>query len=582
MKILLRLKPYILKYKNKILLGLLCTILANVSGVLAPLIIKDAINGLGKGMDTFALFKAAGLVLLVAAVSGFFLFVTRQTIIVASREIEYDLRNDFLNHLLKLPLRFYQNTPTGDLMAHATNDINAVRNFLGPAIMYSSDTITAFILIMGIMVSISPTLTLYSFIPLPLISLFVYLIAQKIHTRFEDVQSQFSVLTARAQESLSGIRIIKSYVREDFEIESFKKISLNYLRKNMRLVIIQSAMFPLMVLIMGVSLLIVVWIGGKMVIDDKLNLGEITAFILYLGWLIWPMIAFGWVTNLIQQSSASMKRLAKIMDIESEIKDSEITDHSIKAIDGSISFRNVSFRYKEDLKDILENINLEIPKGSSLAIVGYTGSGKTTLIDLILRLFDTTGGEVLIDGKNVKSIPLDVLRTEVSCVAQETFLFSTSLKENIAFGVSSYTEEDILKAAAIAQIDKDVASFNDKYDTIIGERGLTLSGGQKQRVSIARAVMTNPKILILDDSLSAVDTYTEEEILKRLSAFMKERTSIIISHRISTVKNADKIIVIDGGKIVEEGTHDQLLEVHGIYADLFEKQQIEKEIDAIE
>jgi ATP-binding cassette subfamily B protein len=579
MKILLRLLPYILRYKKNIIIGISCTVVANGAGVILPLIIREAIDNLNNHIDSIVLLKSAGLILFLAAISGIGLYFTRRTIIVASREIEYDLRNSFFNHLLKLPLTYYQNTPTGDLMAHATNDINAVRNFLGPAIMYSSDTILAFILIMIIMISMSPALTLYSFLPLPLITLFVYNIARKINKRFEDVQSQFSVVTAKAQESLSGIRVIKSYVREKFEIKSFENVSFDYFSKNMRLVLIQSLMFPLMIFIVGISLLIVIWIGGKMVIDNELTLGEIIAFIMYLGWLIWPMIAFGWVTNLLQQSSASMKRLAKIMDIIPEIKDTENTDYSVKNIKGDIEFENVSFKYNLDSIDVLKNINLKIPSGSTLAIVGYTGSGKSTMVNLITRLFDITGGEILIDGKNIKDIPLDVLRRNIGYVTQETFLFSSSIKENITFGIENYNDDEIYGVANIAQIDKDVQTFPNKYNTIVGERGITLSGGQKQRLSIARALIKNPDILILDDCLSAVDTYTEEEILKHLSDFMKDRTSIIISHRMSTVKNADMIIVLDNGKIAEMGTHDNLMLKEGIYADLYIKQQLEEEIE---
>jgi ATP-binding cassette, subfamily B, multidrug efflux pump len=579
MKILLRLLPYFKKYKKIIFLGIFSTLFSNIFGIIIPLLIRNAINSLKTESNFNNILQISGLILGSAALSGFFLYLTRRTIIVASRDIEYDLRNDFFSHLLRLPIRFYQNTPVGDLMAHATNDINAIRNFIGPAILYSSDTCIAFILIVSIMINMNPMITLYSFLPLPLITVFVYLISRKVHKRFEDVQDQFSVLTAKAQESLSGIRIVKSYVREKYEIESFEKTSRDYLQKNLKLVKIQSLMFPLMLLIIGISLLIVVWVGGKLVIEDKLSLGDMTAFIIYIGYLIWPMMAFGWVANLVQQSSASMKRIAKIMDIQPEIKDSADTDNNFNTIKGSIEFRNVSFSYNENRKNVLENINLDVKSGETLAIIGFTGSGKSSLVNLVDRIFDPTEGEIFIDGTNIKKIPLDVLRNQIGFVTQETFLFSTSIKENIAFGMDNFKEEDILFAADVSQILKDVENFPNKFDTVIGERGITLSGGQKQRVSIARAVMKNPKIIILDDCLSAVDTYTEEEILKRLKKFMEDRTSIIISHRISTVKHADKIIVLDNGKIVESGNHDQLIEFSGIYADLYYKQQLEKEIE---
>ena len=466
-------------------------------------------------------------------------------------------------------------------MAHATNDIGAVRNFLGPAIMYSADTIIAFTMITSIMVSINPVLTGLSFIPLPFISIFVYLIASSVNKKYEAVQAQYSVLTAKAQESLSGIRVVKSFVREDNEVESFERISRDYLNKNMKLVKVQSLMFPLMVFFIGMSLLIIIWVGGKMVIDDKLSLGNLTAFIIYLGWLIWPMMAFGWVANLVQQSAASMKRLAVILDTEPEIKDESGTI-AIKGLKGHIDFKNIHFRYNDDLPEVLNNINLDIPAGTTLAIIGNTGSGKTTIVNLISRLFDVTSGIVEIDGNDVKNIPVDTLRSNIGYVSQETFLFSTTIKENILFGVDSYNEEDFKKAVEIAQIDKDVQTFQDKYDTIIGERGITLSGGQKQRVSIARAVLKKPAILILDDALSAVDTYTEEEILKQLTKFMESRTSILISHRISTVKNADLIIVLENGKIAESGGHEDLIKIEGIYWELYNKQLLERELEEIE
>lgn len=579
MKILLRLFPYLKKYKKIIIIGIISTVFSNIFGIIIPLLIRNAVNKLQSNVNINVILETSGLILISAAISGFFLFMTRRTIIITSRDIEYDLRNDFFKHLLCLPLRFYQNTPIGDLMAHATNDINAIRNFIGPAILYSSDTSIAFVLIVSIMITLNPLMTLYSFLSLPLISIFVYLISGKVHKRFEDVQAQFSVLTARAQESLSGIRIVKSYVREKYEISSFEKTSYEYMQKNMRLVKIQSLMFPLMVFIVGISLLVVMWVGGKLVIEDKLTLGDLTAFIIYLGYLIWPMIAFGWVANLVQQSTASMKRLTKILDIEPEIKDTKETDYRIKDIYGGIKFDKVSFRYNENSPIVLNEIDLDIKPGETLAIIGYTGSGKSTLVNLIDRVFDATGGEILIDDHNIKNIPLDILRSKIGFVTQETFLFSTTIKENIAFGTDEYKEEDILFAADVSQIHKDVETFPNKFDTIVGERGITLSGGQKQRVSIARAILKNPQILILDDSLSAVDTYTEEEILKRLKQFMENRTSIIISHRISTVKHADKIIVLDNEKIAERGNHDELVALGGIYTDLFFKQQLEKEIE---
>lgn len=581
MKILLRLKPYLLKYKYLYILGFLATIVSNISGIIVPLIIRNAIDSLSKNVQTIEIIKTSLLIVFISIIAGVCLFLTRRTIIVASRKIEYDLRNDFFAHLLKLDLKYFQNTSTGDLMAHATNDINAVRNFLGPAILYSSDTIVAFIMITAIMISINSHLTIISFIPLPFISIFVYLIASSVNKKFERVQSQYSLLTSKAQESLSGIRVIKSFVREQNEIKLFGNFSKEYFNKNMKLVKVHSLMFPLMVLFIGISIVLVIWFGGKMVIDNKLTLGNLTAFMIYLGWLIWPMIAFGWVANLVQQSAASMKRLAKILDTEPEVKNSNDL-LSLKELEGDIVLSNIYFRYSKNSPDIIKGISLNIKAGSSLAIIGRTGSGKTTLVNLINRFYDVTEGSIRINGVNIKNIPIEIIRQNIGYVTQETFLFSTTIKDNILYGVNSYNEEDFKNAVDIAQIDKDVNSFPDGYDTIIGERGITLSGGQKQRVSIARAIMKKPKILILDDALSAVDTYTEEEILKRLRNFMENRTCILISHRISTIKDADLIVVLDNGIIVESGSHKELIEIGGIYYELYQKQLLEEEIEEIE
>ena len=581
MKILLRLKPYLLKYKHLYIIGFLATIVSNISGIIVPLIIRNAIDSLSKNVQLIEIIKTSLLIVFVSIIAGVCLFLTRRTIIVASRKIEYDLRNDFFSHLLKLDLKYFQNTSTGDLMAHATNDINAVRNFLGPAILYSSDTIVAFFMITAIMISINSHLTIISFIPLPFISIFVYLIASSVNKKFEKVQSQYSLLTSKAQESISGIRVVKSFVREQNEIKLFGNISKEYFNKNMKLVKVHSLMFPLMVLFIGISIVLVIWFGGRMVINDKLTLGNLTAFIIYLGWLIWPMIAFGWVANLVQQSAASMKRLAKILDTEPEVENSN-NKLSVTELHGDILLKDVYFRYSKNSPDIIKGINLNIKAGTSLAIIGRTGSGKTTLVNLINRLYDVTKGSIHIDGVNIKDLPIETIRQNIGYVTQETFLFSTTIKENIIYGINTYNEEDFKKAVDIAQIDKDVRSFPDSYDTIIGERGITLSGGQKQRVSIARAIMKKPKILILDDALSAVDTYTEEEILKRLRNFMKNRTCILISHRISTIKDADLIVVLENGKIVESGSHEELIEIGGIYYEMYQKQLLEEEIEEIE
>jgi ATP-binding cassette subfamily B protein len=466
-------------------------------------------------------------------------------------------------------------------MAHATNDINAVRMFLGPAVMYSIDTTIRLIIVLSIMISLNPELTLYTLIPLPILSFMVYKIGKKIHKMFTLIQEKFSEITTKAQENFSGIRIIKSYVREESEINLFNKLSQEYLKRTMEKVKIQAAIMPFLLLITGLSIIIVIWIGGGDVISGQSTLGEMTAFIMYLGILIWPMIAFGWVINIIQQAEASMKRVNNILSEPYEIDDSDKTEYSIKNLKGDIEFNNVSFRYSENHPYILKNISLKIPGGSTIAIMGYTGVGKTTFINLIPRLYDVTDGQILIGGNDVRTIPLDVLRKEIGVVQQESFMFSDSIMNNISYGLRETDKNRVIEASKIAHFDKDVEDFPLKFETMVGERGITLSGGQKQRASLARALTINPKILILDDSFSAVDTHTEEEILKSLKDFMRERTSIIISHRISTVKDADKIIVLSDGIIAEEGTHEDLVMLGGIYADLHFKQLLEKELEEL-
>ena len=578
MKHLLRLSPYLKKHKRVLFIGLMCIVLSNVFGNPIPLIVGSAIDELKRNPTPVKLMEYGAGIISLMVLSGYFTFLTRQTIIVTSRRIEYDLVNDFYSHIQKLSHPFFLNTPTGDLMAHATNDISAVRNVLGPGIMYTSDTITSFIMVIGIMLFLSVRLTLYSLIPLPFVSAAIYYIGRLVNRHFEGIQAQYSVLTARAQETIAGIRVVRSYVREDYETERFRVQSRDYLKKNLVLAQIQSVMWPLLGVLTGASTVIVLWRGGIDVIRSSISLGTIVAFALYLGFLTWPMIAFGWVVNIFQRGAASMGRLNKIFDTPPDIKDDEATDHSIRNIDGSISFKNVSFRFPSKEDYALRNVNLEIEKGVTLAIVGRTGTGKSTIVNMLPRLFDCTSGEVLIDDVPIRKIPLEILRRNIGYVQQETFLFSDTIANNIAYGVEHTTREEIERAARVSQIHNDIEAFPNGFDTVVGERGITLSGGQKQRVGIARAIIRKPKILILDDALSAVNTYTEEEILIQLRQVMAERTSIIISHRISTVKDADVIIVLDGGEIVEHGTHEALVVENGIYADLYNRQLLEEEL----
>lgn len=586
MKPLLRLKPYLAKYKKTLLLGLFAVVASNLFTVAQPHFIGKAVDVLDAARTTSNLrmsdiFFWAGAIVAFTLVAGFFTFLTRQTIIVASRRIEYDLRNDFLAHIQKLSLSYFQNTPTGDLMAHATNDIGAVRNSLGPGIMYPTDTVMGFTMVVTIMLVRDWELTLLAMIPLPFVSVAMYQLGKIVHEKFEARQEQYSKLTTRAQENLSGIRVVKAYVREAYEIGLFHSLSWEYLKKNLVLARVQSLMWPLMFLLVGLSLVITLYVGGTRVIAGAMTIGDLTAFFGYLAMLIWPMIAFGWVINVLQQGAASMSRLAKIFDTEPEIKDTNLTDHSITSLRGAIEFRDVRFTHKNANRESLSGINLTIPEGTTLAIVGYTGAGKSTMVNLIPRLYDVTGGQLLIDGHDIRTIPLDVLRSNIGYVPQETFLFSDTLRENIGYGTDNGTEEHVHEAAEISRLAHDVSDFPRGYATMLGERGITLSGGQKQRTSIARAVMRKPKILILDDSLSSVDTYTEEEILKRLRGIMKGRTSIIISHRISTVQHADQIVVLHEGRIVERGNHDELVELGGIYAELHRKQLLEEELEQL-
>jgi len=549
--------------------------------VYLPILLKDAINDLQKKTTSSVLLEYGLLIVGISLVAGFFRYLIRQTIIVVSREIEFDLRNDFWSHIQKLPLRYFQNNSTGNIMAHATNDINSVRSFIGPAIMYSADTVVTLVFVVTIMLSMNYELTLYALLPLPFISIGVFAIGKVVHAKYMKIQENFSRMTTQAQENFSGIRAIKSYVREESEIGKWDIISKEYFSRKMNLVRVQALIFPLLYFIAGISGLVVILIGGGMVINGRMNLGDIVAFVAYLSILIWPVIAFGWVMNIIQQGEASMKRLNKIFNEPYEIEDSLLSDNSIQKLKGEIEFNNVSFKYADNLPEVIKNVNLKIPVGSTLAIIGHTGSGKTSLINLIPRLYDVIDGEIKIDGRNIKDIPLDILRTNISVVQQESFLFSDTVYGNISYGLREIDRDRVNEVCKIANFDKDIEAFPNGYETMVGERGITFSGGQKQRASLARALATDPKILILDDSFSAVDTHTEEEILKNLKEFMKNRTSIIISHRISTVKDADNIIVLDDGKIAEQGTHNELVELNGIYADLHYKQLLEKELEEL-
>ncbi|MCX6165078.1 MAG: ABC transporter ATP-binding protein [Ignavibacteriae bacterium] len=579
MRDLIPLIPYLKKYKIKIIIGFLFVIVSIFLQSMYPLVIGNAIDELTYKKNAQSLIYYGLLSVGIILVGGIFLFMTRRTIIVASREIENDIRYDFFAHLQKLSKNFYNQKTTGDIMAHATNDINNVRNLLGPGIMYSMQTILRTVITLIILFSINVEITIISLIPLPFISYLVYSVMKRTYGRSMKVQEAFSNMTTRVQENFAGIRVIKSYVRENFEIEQFNKISADYQKKNLSLARMQAYSFPMMFLLTGLSIILVIYFGGMKVINGTFTVGNIAEFVVYLGQLTWPMIAFGWVISLVQRAAPSMKRITDIMNTKSEITNPVISESSIdfRNIMGKIEFKNVTFRYPNTDIDILKNINLNIPLGSTLGIIGYTGVGKSTFINLIPRIYDITEGEILIDDINIKNIPLNALRGFIGIVPQESFLFSDTITNNIAYtGEKDF--DRIIDISKKAGLYKDVNLFPEKFQTILGERGITLSGGQKQRTAIARALYRDPKILILDDSLSAVDTNTEAEILNELKSVMQNRTSIIISHRISTLQNADNIIVLDEGKIKEKGTHNVLIGLEGIYYNIYLKQLLEEEI----
>ncbi len=581
MKSLLTLKKYFYARKKKLFVGIFFVILSVIAQVSIPLFLKSGIDSILNSFETARIGFYSILIIGASALSSVFRFITRFTIGRISREIETDLRFDLWKHLQTLPLRYFKDTPTGDLMAHATNDIRAVRMFIGPAILHTVDTVLKTTFIIIVIASLNWELTIYSLLPLPLLSFFVYKLSNIIHYKFAEIQKKFSELTTKAQESFSGIRIIKSYVRTDNEINDFKRLSSEYLEKNMAKVKVQAWFMPILLLIAGTTGIIVIWAGGTMVMNNKLTLGELSAFISYLIMLIWPMISFGWILNIVQQSAASMKRLNIIFEKRSEIADTKADDYDGRSIKGEIIFENVSLRYRNNLPYVLTNINMKIPAGSTIAIIGRTGSGKSSLVNLLPRLYDVSDGKIFIDSLEIKKIPLNVLRKSMGVVPQEAFLFSDTIKNNILYGAETINNKMFETAIKISRIDKDLEAFANGYDSVIGEKGVTLSGGQKQRVALARALAIDPQILILDDSFSAIDTETEEEILRNLLEFTRDKTTIIISHRISTVKNADRIYFLENGSIAEEGNHNELIELNGLYADLYKKQLLEKELDEL-
>jgi ATP-binding cassette subfamily B protein len=586
-----RLLPFALHYRRQFAVGLLCVFATSAIQLLPPWVLKFAVDDLTAGVTRGKLARYAGLIMVIALVGAIFRFLMRRIMIGASREVEYDIRNAFFSRLQLLPLAYYQARRTGDLMSRATNDLNAVRMMIGPAVMYTANTILVFIVAIAVMLSIDPWLTLVALVPLPFVSLSVHYFGRAIHKRFEAIQEQLSELSAVVQENLAGVRVVRAYSQEEGEVARFRAANEEYVRRNRLLIRLQGLFYPSMTFFLGLGALLVLWLGGQAVIRGRISLGEFFAFNAYLAMLSWPMIAFGWVTNILQRGMASWKRMLEVIDAVPEIADQNVTERGRSLhIAGEVEIRRLTFQYPGAPHPVLDGISLRIPAGTTAALVGGTGSGKSTLISLLPRLHEPPIGSVFLDGVDVREIPLASLRGAVGFVPQEPFLFSDSLAANVAFSEAVVAEGSpagqpgpdrrVLDAAAVARLDKDVEEFPGGYRTIIGERGITLSGGQKQRTAIARAIYPNPPVLILDDALSAVDTYTEDEILSRLRGVMRERTSIIVAHRISTVRDADQIFVLDAGRIAESGTHDQLVARNGLYAAMYRKQLLEEELEA--
>jgi ATP-binding cassette, subfamily B, multidrug efflux pump len=575
---LLYLVPYLRKYRLKLWVGCTAVVLTVATSMVSPWILKYVVDDIQVALAPEKLPGYAGLILGVAVVEGFFRFWMRKILIGISREIEFDLRNDLFAHLQKMSLSFFQSHSTGDIMSRATNDMNAVRSVLGPGIMYSATTLTTFLIATAILLRLNWRLTLLAYIPLVLLSLFVKSIGRQIHDRFESVQEQFSHISTRVQENLAGIRVIKAFAREEGEIAEFGKLNEEYVRRNVALIRLWGLFYPMMSALVGLSSVALLWYGGRAVVAGKLSLGEFVAFLAYLAMLTWPTIAAGWVINIFQRGAASMDRILHILRTEPEIHDDPAARMPVRCT-GGIEIRGLSFRYPSAERQVLQEIDLTIPPGETLAIVGQTGSGKSTLVNLILRLFDPPPGTVFLDGQDVRRWPLSQIRLLIGYVPQETFLFSDTIRANIAFGRNDpVTDQEVAGATSISAIENDIRTFPLGVRTFVGERGITLSGGQKQRVAISRAAIKDPKVLILDDAFSSVDTYTEERILQALKEARKNRTTILVSHRISTVKDAHQIIVLQNGTIVERGTHDDLMRKQGAYAALYQRQLLEEEL----
>ena len=572
--------PYLWRHRGGLALGMGSLLMRDILHASLPLVIRAGIDSLTRGFRISLLFEFAALLIVVSAIKGVFQYWMRVILIGISRDIEFELRNDLFSHLVRLSSDFYAKYRTGDIMARSTNDLNAVRMMLGPGLMYWTETMFLSLFTIAVMMSTDWKLTLICLIPAPLVSVVVILFGSRIHDRFESIQKMFSDISSRVQENLSGVRVVRAYAQENAELRKFETLNQDYVHENIRLARLSGLFMPLLQALIGMSFLLVLLAGGQQLLEHRISLGSFVMFNTYVGMLVWPMIALGWVVNLMQRGTASWGRIMELMRERSGIAAPEgaVIEPGREA-EGALQFCHVEVKYPAG--DALRDIDLEIPAGSTVALVGHTGSGKSTLVSLIPRLIDPTAGAVLLDGMDLRDLDPEWLRRQIGFVPQETFLFSSTLAENIAFGVEGASEDEIRRAAELAGLGPDIAGFPDGYQTMIGERGLTLSGGQKQRVAIARAILRNPRILILDDALSSVDTLTEERILSGLAGVMQGRTTILISHRVSTVRHAQRIFVIEHGEIVEQGTHAELVANGGYYADLYQKQLLEEELETI-